>query len=129
MAEAFLTKYAGKQFDVYSAGYKPQPINPLTVKVMAEVGFDLSKKKSKDLWPLARAEHFGIVITVCKKSKEKDCPTIPGVGTRLFWDIEDPATFGGTEEEKLAKFRQVRDIINEDVKSFLAERKIPIQTE
>jgi len=125
MAEAILSKYAAEYFDVYSAGYNPQPIHPFTFKVMQEVGFDLSKQQPKDLWELARNQHFGIIITVCKKN-ENDCPTIQGVSTRLYWNIDDPAAFEGTEEAKLAKFREVRDRINEEIKDFLKERKIPV---
>ena len=126
MAEAFLTRYAGEQFDVYSAGYEPQPIHPLAVKVMEEIGYDLSKQKSKELWTLAKNEHFGIIITVCKRSIEKDCPTLPGSSTRLFWDIEDPAAFEGTLDQKTGKFRQVRDQIDGCVKNFLKDRGIAI---
>jgi len=124
MAEAFLRKYAGDYFDVYSAGFDPQPIHPLTIKVMKEIGYDLSNQQPKDLWQLIRNEYFGIAITVCKRSEEEDCPTIPGASTRLYWNIEDPAAFEGTEEEKLAKFREVRDQIHERVKGFLRDRKI-----
>jgi arsenate reductase len=124
MAEAFLRKYAGDYFDVYSAGFDPKPIHPLTIKVMKEIGYDLSNQQSKDLWQLIRNEYFGIAITVCKRSEEEDCPTIPGTSTRLYWNIEDPAAFEGTEEEKLAKFREVRDQIHERVKGFLRDREI-----
>ena len=125
MAEAFLTKYAGDHFEVYSAGYNPQPIHPYTLKVMQELGYDLSKQQPKDLWELAKNQHFGIIITVCKKSEEEDCPTIPGTSTRLYWNIDDPAALEGTDEAKLAKFRDVRDQILEQIKNFLTERKIP----
>ena len=124
MAEAFLRKYAGDYFDVYSAGFDPKPIHPLTIKVMKEIGYDLSNQQPKDLWQLIRNEYFGIAITVCKRSEEEDCPTIPGTSTRLYWNIEDPAAFEGTEEEKLAKFREVRDQIHERVKGFLRDREI-----
>ena len=67
--------------------------------------------------------HFGIVITVCVKAEEQ-CPTLPGVSTRYYWPFEDPAAFKGTEEEKLAKFREVRDKINEKTKAWLKERDI-----
>ena len=123
MAEAFLKKYAGDYFDVYSAGFNPQPIHPLTIKVMKEIGFDLAKQQPKDLWPLAKSEHFGIIITVCRKGEE-ECPTMPGASTRLYWDLEDPAGFNGTEEEKVAKFREVTDQVERKVKDFLKERKI-----
>ena len=125
MAEAFLKRYAGDYFDVYSAGFDPKPIHPYTFKVMQEIGYDLSKAQPKELWQLIQKEYFGIAITVCKKS-EDECPTIPGTSTRLYWNIDDPAALEGTEEEKLAKFREVRDQINEQVKSFLKDRKIPI---
>jgi arsenate reductase len=123
IAEAFLTKYAGEHFEVYSAGYQPQPIHPYTFKVMQEIGYDLSKQQPKDLWEIAKNQHFGIIITVCQKT-ETDCPTIPGTSTRLYWNIEDPAAFEGSDEEKLAKFRQVRDQIREQIINFLNERKI-----
>ncbi len=123
MAEAFLRKYAGDHFEVYSAGFHPQPIHPYTIKVMKELGYDLSGQHSKDLAQYLGKVHFGIVITVCQKTEE-DCPTIPDVSTRLYWPFEDPAAFQGTEEEKLAKFREVRDKINEKIKTWLKERGI-----
>lgn len=123
MAEAFLTKYAGDHFEVYSAGYSPQPIHPYTISTMRELGYDLSKQQPKDLWGLSKNQHFGIIITVCRKTEE-DCPTIPGTSTRLYWNIEDPAVFEGSDEEKFAKFRQVRDQIREQIINFLNERKI-----
>ena len=123
MAEAFLRKYAGEYFEVYSAGFNPQPIHPYTIKVMEELGYDLSGQHSKNLWDYVGKVHFGIVITLCQKTEE-DCPTIPDVSTRLYWPIEDPAAFQGTEEEKLAKFREIRDQINEKIKTWLKDRGI-----
>ena len=129
MAEAFLRKYAGDYFDVHSAGYDPKPINPLTIKVMAEIGYDLSGQHAKDLWQLTRNHFFGIAISVCKRNEEEGCPTIMGTLTRLYWNIDDPSAFVGSEEEKLAKFREVRDIIDSLVRSFLKDRKITIERE
>ena len=128
IAEAFLRKYGGDFFDAYSAGFNPKSIHPYTIKVMQEIGFDLSKQQSKDLWELIRIknEYFGIAITVCNRKIEEDCPTIPGPSTRIDWNIEDPSAFEGTEEQKLAKFREVRDQIQEHVKNFLKDRNIPI---
>ena len=126
MAEAFLRKYGGDYFEVYSAGFDPKPIHPYTFKVMQEIGYDLSGQQPKELWPLIKNTYFGIAITVCKKSEEKDCPTIPGMSTRLYWNIDDPAAFEGSDEQKLAKFREVRDQIQERVKQFLKDRKIEV---
>ena len=55
---------------------------------MRELGFDLSKHQPKDLWPLIKSEYFGIAITVCKKGEEEDCPTIPGISTRIYWTLK-----------------------------------------
>jgi arsenate reductase len=123
MAEAFLRRYAGDYFDVYSAGFEPRQIHPNTIKVMKELGYDLSDQHSKDLTQYLGKTHFGIVITVCPKAEER-CPTIPGTGTRLYWPFEDPAAFQGTENEKLAKFREVRDQINDKIKAWLKERGV-----
>lgn len=123
MAEAFLRKYANEHFNVFSAGFEVQDIHHLTIKVMEEIGFDLSNHYSKDLKQYLGKTHFGIVITVCKRAEEL-CPILPGVSTRLFWDLEDPAAFEGTEEENLEKFREIRDKIEEEIKKFLKDRKI-----
>ena len=126
MAEAFLRKYAGERFKVHSAGLEPRPINPLTIKVMQEVGFELSAHHSKGIDDYLGKVHFQYLITVCDDA-EKNCPTTwPGVNQRLHWSFEDPARFTGTDEQKLAKFRQVRDQIGAKVKAWLTEQSIPI---
>ncbi len=90
---------------------------------MEELGYDLSGQHPTDLAQYLGRVHFGIVITVCVKAEEK-CPTLPGASTRLFWPFKDPATFQGTGEEKLAKFREIRDKISEKTKAWLKERDI-----
>ncbi len=126
MAEAFLRKYGGDYFDVYSAGFDPQALHPYAIKVMQEIGYDLSKQQPKDLWQLAKNEYFGIAITVCKKGEEEDCPTIPGPSTRLYWNIEDPVLLKAQKSKNSLNSEQVRDQIQEHVKNFLKDRKIPI---
>ena len=123
MAEALLRKYGGEQFEVYSAGFDPKPIHPLTVKVMNEWGIDMSGHASKDLKQFLGKMHFGIIITVCSKAEEK-CPTFPGVSTRLHWPFDDPAAVVGSQEEQLAKFMEVRDQIEAKIKSWLKERGV-----
>jgi len=123
MAEALLRKYADDHFEVYSAGFDPKPINPFTIKVMQEIGVDLGSHYSKDISQFLGKTHFGIIVTVCAKA-EKNCPTFPGVSTRLFWPFEDPVQTEGTEEEKLAKFREIRDQIDSKIKDWLKERGI-----
>ncbi len=125
MAEAFLRKYAGDQFEVYSGGLEPKPIHPLTLRVMEEAGIDMSGQYSKPLAQFMGRVHFGYLITVCSDAEDM-CPVFPGMGVRLHWPFEDPAAFQGPEEEKLARFRQARDGIENKVLSWLAEQKIAV---
>ena len=126
MAEAFLRRYAVDYFEVYSAGLEPKPINPLTIQVMDEIGFDLSGQTSKGVEVYLGKVLLKYLITVCDDA-EKNCPaTWPGVNTRLHWSFEDPAKFDGSPDEKLAKFRQVRDLIQEKIINWLEEQNIPL---
>jgi arsenate reductase len=125
MAEAFLRKYGGDQFEAHSAGLEPKAINAYTYQVMHEIGFDLSGQSSKGVDSFLGKVLFQYLITVCDDA-EKNCPsTWPGVNTRLHWSFEDPAKFDGFPEEKLAKFRQVRDQIQAKVRAWMVEEAIP----
>ncbi|HPJ08593.1 MAG TPA: arsenate reductase ArsC [Deltaproteobacteria bacterium] len=124
MAEAFLRKYAAHAFDVYSAGLEPKGIHPLTVKVMAEAGIDISNHRSKSVGEYMGGMLFGWLITVCGHA-DANCPAVfPGVGTRMHWEFDDPAAFEGTEEERLREFRRVRDQIRDRVVAWLKEQGI-----
>lgn len=119
MAEAFLNKYASERFEAHSAGLEPKGINPLTIKVMNEVGVDMSTHTSKGVDTYLGKVLFQYLVTVCDNA-EKNCPTVwPGVNHRLHWSFEDPAAFDGTDNEKLEKFRQVRDQIEQKVKTWI----------
>jgi arsenate reductase len=121
MAEAFLRREAGDYFDVYSAGTEPKGINPLIVQVMNEIGYDLSDHRSKGVGEYLGKLAVRYLIIVCSDA-EKKCPTVwPGVLQRLVWLFDDPAAFEGDEEERLEKFRELRDQIHERVKSWLEE--------
>ncbi len=129
MAEAFLRYYAGDQFEVHSAGLEPKGINPLTIQVMNEIGFPMTEHTSKGVDNYLGKVHFHYLITVCDKA-EKNCPTIwPGVNYRLHWSFEDPADFEGSDEEKLARFREVRDQIEQKVQDWAAQMVQPENTE
>jgi arsenate reductase len=120
MAEAFLRSYAGEKFEVFSAGLEPEEINPFAKKAMEEIGFDLEGQHSKDVGQFLGHAHFGYVITVCSQA-ECRCPIFPGASMRLHWPFEDPAAFQGTEEQKLNKFREIRDQIRMRIESWLRE--------
>jgi arsenate reductase len=121
MAEAFLRQLGGDAFQAFSAGLEPKGLNPFTVRVMDEVGIDISSYRSKGIDEYLGKEHFQYMVTVCHDA-EQNCPRVwPGVNTRLHWSFEDPAVFEGTEEEKLEKFRQVRDLIRTRVEEWVKE--------
>jgi arsenate reductase (thioredoxin) len=123
IAEAFLRKYGGDEFEAYSAGLEPKGITPYTERVMEEIGISLSGQRSKHIKEYMGRVHFGYVITLCDEA-EASCPTtFPGIFQRLYWPFEDPAAFTGSEDEKLAKFREVRDQIEQRIKTWLAEQK------
>jgi arsenate reductase len=121
MAEAFLKKYGGDQYDAYSAGTEPKGINPYTERVMEEVGINLSGQHSKHVKEYMGKVHFGYLITMCDEAEESCPTTFPGIGQRLHWAFEDPSAFTGSEDEKLAKFREVRNQIEQHIKTWLAE--------
>lgn len=122
MAEAFLRKYYGDKFEAHSAGLEPKGMNPFTIQVMEEVGVDVSNQRSKGVNEYLGKVLFQHLITVCDDA-DKNCPTAwPGISNRLHWSFEDPVVYEGSEEEKLAKFRQVRDQIEVQIKKWVAEQ-------
>lgn len=124
MAEAFLRKYDGNYFEAHSAGLEPKGINPFTIQVMQEKGIDISDQTSKGIDTYLGKVLFQYLVTVCDDA-EKNCPTVwPGVNTRMHWSFEDPAAFQGSDEAKLEKFRQIRDMLEEKIKSWLSEQEI-----
>jgi arsenate reductase len=118
MAEVWFEKLAPNRIYVTSAGTEPEGfIHPLAIEVMNEVGIDLKGRQSKSVNRFLQ-EEFKTLITVCDEA-DKSCPTIPGVEQRLHWPFEDPAKARGTETEKLAVFRAVRDEIETRVSNYL----------
>ncbi|MCM0755179.1 arsenate reductase ArsC [Desulfovibrio aminophilus] len=127
MAEAFLNRYGGEEFQVESAGLEPTEINPLVVEVMAEEGIDLAGKKTQSVFDLFRVGRlFDYVITVCDDANEAKCPVFPGVTHRWHWPFPDPSKLSGTREEQLAQLRVIRDQIKDQV---LRPFKTPFRTQ
>jgi arsenate reductase len=119
MAEGFLKHLAPDKFEVFSAGINPTQVNPLAIKVMNEVGIDISRQKSKSVKEFL-GQQFNYVVTVCDNAKQI-CPVFPGTYSKMHWNLEDPAEVQGTEEEKLYVFRKVRDEIKGKIKTFISE--------
>ena len=124
IAEALLRKYAGVKYDVYSAGLEPKGINPYTKQVMLEIGITLEGHYAKHVHEYMGKLNFGYLITVCSDAEEKCPATFPGISHRLHWSFEDPAVFVGSEEQKLLKFREVRDLIDDRIKAWLTEESL-----
>ena len=120
MAEGFLRRLAGGRFEVASAGTEARGVNPLAVRVMADVGVDLSGHRSKTLERFL-GERWDYVVTVCDGAHEA-CPVFPRAATRLHWSFDDPSAARGSEEERLAVFRRVRNEIEARITAWLRER-------
>jgi len=124
MAEAFLNHYDGKSLIAESAGLEPGKLNPNAVKVMQEVGIDISNNGTQEVFDLfKKGRLFQAVITVCDEASAEGCPIFPGVVRRLGWSFPDPSGFTGTEEEILENTLKVRDEIKEAVLAFIDEAK------
>ncbi len=117
MAEGFLRSMAGGRFKVQSAGTEKTSVHPLAIRVMAERGIDISEHTSKVLTESMQAS-CDYLITVCDDANEQ-CPLVPGIRKRLHWSFEDPSRAIGTEEERLAVFRRVRDQIEARLSQWL----------
>ena len=120
IAEAFLNKLAGDRFEAHSAGLEAGQLHQLAVEVMREAGIDISQNKTKKVFDLfKRGELFAYVIAVCDEATAQKCPVFPGLmADRMSWNIEDPATYTGTHDEKMERMRKLRDAIKEKVVEF-----------
>lgn len=118
MAEGFARVLAPKGIQIYSAGTEPRAVHPLAIKVMKEVGIDISSQGSKGFEEIP-VEKVVLVVTLCGEAAES-CPGFPKKTERLHWPLPDPALAPGTEEEILKTFRKVRDDICARVEQLFA---------
>jgi len=121
MAEGWARHLLGDVVEPYSAGVDPRGVNPVALKVMAEVGVDISKQRSKHVNDV-KGIPFDYVVTLCDQAQEA-CPVFPGGGTRVHVGFDDPYTLAEgmqSEVEKLKVYRRVRDEIRDFVESLPA---------
>ena len=116
MAEGLLRHDSGDRFEVESAGTKPSRVRLEAIQVMREIGIDISGHRSKSVDEFA-GETFDYVLTVCDHAKES-CPIYSSHSNRLHRNFQDPAAVEGSEEQRLAAFRKVRDEIQMYLRSF-----------
>jgi len=116
MAEGLLRHDAGERFDVASAGTKPGIVRPEAIAAMKELSIDISGHRSKHVDEF-EGQRFDYVITVCDNAKES-CPVFFGAAKRLHHSFDDPAALNGSEKERLAMFRRVRDELRDYLTEF-----------
>ena len=121
LAEALLRHHGGADFEVHSAGTDPRGVNPLTLRALGEAGIDPGPVSSKSGTQFL-GQPFDYVITVCDQARES-CPVFPGSHQSLHWSYDDPAAATGTEEERMAVFRDVLGQISRRVSAFAASAR------
>lgn len=117
MAEGLLRHDGDERFIVESAGVEASFVRPQAMKVMSEIGIDISNHRSKSVDKFLGQE-FDYVITVCDNANER-CPVFPSKTERIHWSFDDPAAAAGEEEVILETFRRVRDEIRERLLTFI----------
>ena len=123
IAHGYLQHFTdAKKVTIYSAGVETHGVNPKAIAVMKEDGIDISANTSNNI-----SEYFGVdfdyVITVCDNAKER-CPYFPSKAVRLHYNFPDPAKATGSEEEVMAEFRSVRQLIKDYVIDFI-QKNLP----
>ncbi|MBI2251347.1 MAG: arsenate reductase ArsC [Armatimonadetes bacterium] len=119
MAEGLANFYGKGKIKAKSAGANPTILNPYAVKVMQEIGIDISNCKSKSLSKFIN-QKFDYIITLCDSAKQS-CPIFPGKAKKLHWNIEDPVLAKGNEIKILNSFRKTREKIKNNLFGLLAE--------
>jgi len=121
MAEGLLRSLAGDRFEVHSAGTAPQGVNPGAIAAMREVGIDISRHQS-DHVDSYLGTGVDTVITVCDRAAS-NCPTFPEQTAKVHWSFDDPAEAVGSDTERRAVFRRVRDEIAAALRDWLSEQR------
>lgn len=116
MAEGLLRHDGGERLTVDSAGTKPSTVRPEAIAVMSELAIDISAQRSKHVDEF-RGQRFDYVITVCDNARES-CPVFFGASKQIHHNFDDPAAFLGSEIERLARFRRVRDELRAYLREF-----------
>ena len=121
MAEAFLNELGEYRFEAESAGLESGKLNPVVIEAMQEVDLDISENTCDAIEDfLPRANEFAYVVTVCDETSAERCPTFPGNVKRLHWGFPDPSSLEGSAEERLARTREIRDLVRSRIEQWLS---------
>jgi arsenate reductase len=139
MAEGLLRHFYGEKCEVFSAGSNPTQVNPSAIKVMAEIGIDISKQVSKSIEEF-RNKEIDLVVSVCRSSAKLTCSlcsspivmgrpeiintSVPGAKHYLHHGFDDPSEVDGSDDEKIAAFRRTRDDIRKWILDSFADQKM-----
>ena len=122
MAEALFNSLAGSEYEAWSAGFEPGELCAVTVKVMREIGLDISTQRNKKLFELYRSGViFNHIVTLCDVSIGEKGPIYPNHKYYIEWSTPDPDAFEGPEEAKLRRLRQCRDGLKQRIEEWLPE--------
>ncbi|HLG65332.1 MAG TPA: arsenate reductase ArsC [Ktedonosporobacter sp.] len=121
MAEGLLRTRGGPAYEVFSAGTEPRILHPLAIQVMHEIGIDISNQTAKGIEAFASVPPMDLVVTVCHEAQET-CPFFPNARSQVHWGFPDPSRVIGTEEERLAAFRHIRDLIAAKINHWLSHQ-------
>jgi arsenate reductase len=122
IAEKFLNELGQGNFVSESAGLEAGTLNPIAVKSMQELGYDIRGNKTKSVFDFfQQGKRYDIVVKVCDALNGQRCPIFPSTKVTLNWDLPDPSTLAGTEEEKLAAIRPIRDLIKIKVTQLISD--------
>ena len=119
LAEGYLSHFAGNKAEIFSAGVETHGVNPRAIATMKEDGIDISAHTSNNISEYAGID-FDYVITVCDNARER-CPFFPSNAQKFHYNFPDPAKATGTEEEILAQFRSVRQMIKDYCEAFVKD--------
>lgn len=126
MAEALVNHFCPEDFSAESAGLEAGTLNPHAVKVMQEIGIDISGKSTRKVFEVVKTgKVFSHAVSLCDEASEGRCPILPRHAERHHWAFPDPASSIGTETEKLERMRQVRDLIRGKIEQFCTEQCQP----
>tara|TARA_B000000475_G_C15612646_1_gene289703 strand:- start:15 stop:440 length:426 start_codon:yes stop_codon:yes gene_type:complete len=120
IAEGVMRQLAGDKFDVFSAGSHPTLVHPMSIRVMKEIGIDITSHTSDPISNFL-SKNINIVVTVCDNA-DKVCPVFPGKVERIHWSIKDPFKGWGSDPDDLVNFRKTREDLTARIKNLIKSR-------